>query len=86
MLVLSRQVGEKLLIGDDIVITVVRISPNAVRFGIKAPSDMNVVREEIAHRRIQVSNDDIDDIGRRLLDEAADGFIPPGCAVIPDEV
>ena len=86
MLVLSRQPGERLLIGDDIVITVVRISPNAVRLGIEAPNGMNIIREEIARRRIQVSNDDLDDIGRRLLDEAASGFIPPGCVVIPDEV
>lgn len=86
MLVLSRQVGERLLIGDDVVITVVRISPNAVRFGIEAPNGMNIVREEIARRRIQVTNDDLDDLGRRLLDEAANGFVPPGCVVIPDEV
>lgn len=88
MLVLSRKAGEKVLIGDVIVITVVRIGPGAVRFGIEAPGDMNIVREEIALRTtpIQGCNDDLDDIGRRLLDEAANGFVPPGCAVISDEV
>ncbi len=86
MLVLSRQVGEKILIGADIVITVVRISPGLVRFGVEAPQDMNIVREEIARRRIQVGNDNLDDLGRRLFDEAANGFVPPGCVVIPDEV
>lgn len=47
MLVLSRKPGERLLIGNDVVITVVRIGPNAVRLGIDAPGDMNIVREEL---------------------------------------
>lgn len=47
MLVLSRKPGEKILIGDNIVLTVVRIGPNTVRLGIDAPRDMVVVREEI---------------------------------------
>lgn len=49
MLVLSRKLGEKILIGDDVKITVVRIGPNAVRIGVEAPRTMNVVREEIAY-------------------------------------
>ena len=47
MLVLSRKVGERVLVGDNVVITVVRIGPNAVRLGIEAPKDMNIVREEL---------------------------------------
>lgn len=47
MLVLSRKPGEKILIGDNIVLTVVRIGPNTVRLGIDAPRDMRVVREEL---------------------------------------
>lgn len=47
MLVLSRKRHERILIGDDIVITIVRIGPDAVRVGIDAPSDVNIVREEI---------------------------------------
>lgn len=47
MLVLSRKPGEKILIGDDIKVTVVRIGPNTVRLGIEAPRDMNIVRTEI---------------------------------------
>ncbi len=47
MLVLSRKVGERVLVGDKVVITVVRIGPNAVRLGIEAPKDMNIVREEL---------------------------------------
>lgn len=47
MLVLSRKPGEKILIGEVIEITIVRIGPNTVRIGIKAPLDMNIVREEL---------------------------------------
>lgn len=47
MLVLSRKPGERILIGADIAITIVRIGPNTVRVGIDAPRDMNIVREEL---------------------------------------
>ena len=47
MLVLSRKVGEKILIGDGIAVTVVRVGPGVVRLGIEAPNDTPVVREEI---------------------------------------
>lgn len=47
MLVLSRKTSERILIGDEIVITVVRIGPNSVRIGIEAPKAMNIVREEL---------------------------------------
>lgn len=47
MLVLSRKPGEKILIGDKVQITIVRIGPNTVRLGIDAPRDMNIVREEL---------------------------------------
>jgi carbon storage regulator len=50
MLVLSRKPGERILIGDDVAITIVRIGPNTVRLGIDAPRDMNIVREELCHR------------------------------------
>ena len=47
MLVLSRKPGEKILIGEDVAVTVVRIGPNTVRIGIDAPRDMNIVRDEL---------------------------------------
>ncbi len=49
MLVLSRKSGERILIGDDVAITVVRIGPNSVRIGIEAPKSMNIVREELCN-------------------------------------
>jgi carbon storage regulator len=48
MLVLSRKLGEKIVIGDNIVVTVVKIDRNQVRLGIEAPHDVPVYREEIA--------------------------------------
>ena len=50
MLVLSRREGERLLIGDNIWITIVRIGPEQVRIGIDAPEDVPVVREELICR------------------------------------
>lgn len=47
MLVLSRKPGERILIGEDVKITVIRIGPNSVRIGIDAPGHLNIVREEL---------------------------------------
>ena len=47
MLVLSRKVGERILIGDQIAVTVVRVAQGGVRIGIEAPADLEVVREEL---------------------------------------
>ena len=47
MLVLSRKVGERILIGDNVAVTVVRVSQGIVRIGIEAPRDLTIVREEI---------------------------------------
>ena len=48
MLVLSRKLGEKIVIGDNIVVTIVKIDRNQIRLGIEAPHDVPVYREEIA--------------------------------------
>lgn len=52
MLILSRNVGQKIRINDDITIIVVGFQGNKVRVGIEAPKDMIVDREEIYHRRL----------------------------------
>jgi carbon storage regulator len=51
MLVLSRKLGEKIIIGDNILVTVVKIDRNQIRIGIEAPHDVPVYREEIAPQR-----------------------------------
>jgi carbon storage regulator len=55
MLVLSRKVGESVIIGGQIVVTVVRVDGEAVRLGIAAPSDVPVHRQEV-YEEIQGSN------------------------------
>ena len=50
MLVLSRKVGERILIGEEIRVTIVRIGAGGVRVGIEAPANLNVVREELKER------------------------------------
>ncbi|MDA7902690.1 carbon storage regulator CsrA [Mariniblastus sp.] len=57
MLVLSRKVGERIWIGEDISITVVRITGGGVRLGIEAPSEMPVVREELKLKLEQDQSD-----------------------------
>jgi carbon storage regulator len=48
VLVLSRKVGERILIGDKISVTVVKIGHGGVRIGVEAPTELAVVREELA--------------------------------------
>lgn len=50
MLILTRRVGESLMIGDDVTITVLAVKGNQIRIGVNAPRDVAVHRQEIVER------------------------------------
>ena len=67
MLILTRRVGEKVMIGDDVSVTVLRVKGNQVRLGVEAPKSVSVQREEIYHRiksegEATANVDDVNDV------------------------
>ena len=58
MLILTRRVGETVMIGEEVTVTVLRVKGNQVRLGVNAPKTISVQREEIFHRIKQESAED----------------------------
>ena len=60
MLILTRRVGESLVVGDDVTLTVLGVKGNQVRIGVNAPKEVSVHREEIYQRIQREKNGEVD--------------------------
>ena len=56
MLIITRKVGETLIIRNKIIVTVLSVKGNKVRIGVNAPKEISVYREEIYDQHIQANN------------------------------
>ena len=82
MLVLSRRAGERIQIGDSIVVTVVCVGPQEVRLGIDAPDEVEIVRSELIQPEAAGGTRDIGDA--RLARQAMGDSLLSSCWARPN--
>ena len=76
MLVLTRRAGESVMIGDDVVITVLEARGDVIRLGIQAPKDVRVHREEV-YRELQAANREAASPTDEVVEELTRTLRPP---------
>ncbi|WP_448631335.1 carbon storage regulator CsrA [Cellulomonas soli] len=87
MLVLSRRVGERLVIGDGIVLTVIEVRGDGVRLGIDAPRDVRVHRAEVLEA-VQAANAEsaaTDEAAAAATADALRRLVPPTAGLTPED-
>jgi carbon storage regulator len=76
VLVLTRRAGESVMIGDDVVITVLEARGDVIRLGIQAPKDVRVHREEV-YRELQAANREAASPTDEVVEELTRTLRPP---------
>jgi carbon storage regulator len=77
MLVLSRRTGESVMVGDDVVVTVLEVRGDVIRLGINAPRTVQVHREEV-YRELQAANRDAASPSDTAVAVLSQLLLPPG--------
>jgi carbon storage regulator len=85
MLVLTRKLGEKILIGDDIVVTVLDVRGDSIRLGVDAPRGVRIQRDEVvrAVAEANVAAAHTDDSAEERIKASLGGILPSPAAAPP---